>query len=87
MEAPNWGWIYSHLSASAGLSSRDIDEMEYHEIEELFNYWKKNPPTHIMVQGFFKMSGEDSPASSSEVPKNELTEKQFLELTSMFPQN
>lgn len=80
-EAPDWAFIYSHIQTSSGVSPRDIDEMEYSEVEGLFDYWKQNPPTHLMVQGFFKMGGK-----SEQTPKNEMTEEQFRELTSMFPQ-
>lgn len=61
--------------------------MEYAEIDALFTYWRKNPPTHMLAQGFFKMGGgDDAPSSQDEVPTNEMSEKQFLELTTMFPQ-
>ena len=58
--------------------------MEYAEIDDLFTYWRKNPPTHILAQGFFKMGDDTQP--SNDVPANEMTEKQYQELTSMFPQ-
>jgi hypothetical protein len=52
--------------------------MEYDEVAALFDYWKTNPPSHVMIQGFFKMGGGDTKSG-------EMTDEQFQELSAAIP--
>jgi hypothetical protein len=60
------GAIYGALATGCGYSYGRIDTMTLHEVGEVFAYWERNPPTHLMLQAIARLLGWTPPATPDE---------------------
>ena len=48
----DWGFIYGHLATVCGYTPSQIDAMTLPQVDELFGYWAKHPPVHLLVAAY-----------------------------------
>lgn len=44
--------LYAEIRYALGYTTAEIDDLVWQEYIDLHAYWKKHPPTHILVAGF-----------------------------------
>lgn len=55
-----WGDLYGGIATATGWTWDTIDNLSLPQVEELYAYWAKHPPTHILVAAYMgiKPKGE-----------------------------
>jgi hypothetical protein len=54
--------LYGHIATTTGWTFSQIDQLTLWDVNDLFDYWQDNPPTHVLVAAYL-MGGNKSRSS------------------------
>jgi hypothetical protein len=60
----NWGDVYALIATSCGYGWDAIDAMTLPAVNELFDYWLRHPPAHLLLAAAFQFKPKAPPPRS-----------------------